>query len=586
MIRILVADDDKFIRRTLCTYLKSESDIEIVATADNGKLALELIEELHPDLALLDIEMPEVDGLTVTKKVCQHFPETKAVLLSSYDDQKYVNKAIEAGAIGYLLKTITAEELSQAIRFLDKGYLQLAPGLSSKLSSKVPATIERTTTEAKLVIPSPRSLTFPPVYDRFTLRWHRFSKTSGILLLAFFGTVLTFANTIEHKVTVKAPALISYTSEPIPISTATAGTIRSFKVDLNQEVEAGEIIATLDDSQLQAQKRQFHENIKYLLKQLSLIDVQIRNLNLQIDLKQRALERNSLLPKVNLNLERPKNLSKTALNQKEIKQAQAKIKSAQQELELYLQMANKGAISQLQLEKKEASFKEAKDKLAKLKRSQILSNPTSNARLAHTKEELVETRAESEAILAALNREKEAITEKKKVIEDRIGISRQEIQKINSSFQKTILRAPIAGIVQKLNLSKQEQIVNPGDSVAQIVPMKSNLIVTTLVSSEEIDKVKIGQIARFSFPDCSSPLQKNFEGTVSSISPNVSKIQKEEDTRIEDRIYQVTIKPKQDIWQTESRKCMIEAGMEGKAEIVTKIETYLRFFLRKTMFFD
>ena len=133
MIRLLVADDQNLIRHALQVYLETEQDLEVVGSAEDGTTTLEQIEALSPDVVLLDIEMPGMDGLSTTQIICQKFPKTKVLVLSSHDDEYYINKALKMGAKGYLLKNTAAEDLANVIRSVHKGYFQLGPGLSDKL---------------------------------------------------------------------------------------------------------------------------------------------------------------------------------------------------------------------------------------------------------------------------------------------------------------------------------------------------------------------------------------------------------------------------------------------------------------------
>ena len=133
MIRLLVADDQNLIRHALQVYLETEKDLEVVGSAQDGNTTLEQIEALNPDVVLLDIEMPGMNGLNTTQIICQKFPKTKVLVLSSHDDEYYINQALKMGAKGYLLKNTAAEDLANVIRSVHKGYFQLGPGLSDKL---------------------------------------------------------------------------------------------------------------------------------------------------------------------------------------------------------------------------------------------------------------------------------------------------------------------------------------------------------------------------------------------------------------------------------------------------------------------
>ena len=137
MIRLLVADDQNLIRHALQVYLETEKDLEVVGSAQDGQTTIEQIEALNPDVVLLDIEMPGMNGLNTTQIICHKFPETKVLVLSSHDDEYYVSQALKMGAKGYLLKNTAAEDLANVIRSVHKGYFQLGPGLSEKLAGNL-----------------------------------------------------------------------------------------------------------------------------------------------------------------------------------------------------------------------------------------------------------------------------------------------------------------------------------------------------------------------------------------------------------------------------------------------------------------
>ena len=135
MIKILIVDDQNFTRQALQAILEGESDFEVVGKANNGRQAFDLMAEVIPDIIIVDLEMPEMDGLTLTQKVRQSFPQIKVIILSGSDDDKNINSAVEAGARGYLLKSTSAQEIVDTIRAVQRGYFQLGPGLFEKLLS-------------------------------------------------------------------------------------------------------------------------------------------------------------------------------------------------------------------------------------------------------------------------------------------------------------------------------------------------------------------------------------------------------------------------------------------------------------------
>ena len=135
MIRVLLADDQSIVREGLASLLQTKPDIEVIAEAENGKIAIMRSLELKPDVVLMDIRMPIMDGIAAIRALTQQAPEIKVLVLTTFDDDEYVTQAMACGAKGYLLKDTPSEELAQAIRSIYKGYTQLGPGLWEKVNA-------------------------------------------------------------------------------------------------------------------------------------------------------------------------------------------------------------------------------------------------------------------------------------------------------------------------------------------------------------------------------------------------------------------------------------------------------------------
>jgi len=138
MIRLVLVDDQHLIRQGLKALLELEPDLQVVGEAENGQAAMHLLQNLQPDVILMDVRMPVMDGVAATREITQHFPQIKVLVLTTFDDDQYVAAALRNGVIGYLLKDTPSEELAAAIRAVDKGYTQLGPGLVEKILAKVP----------------------------------------------------------------------------------------------------------------------------------------------------------------------------------------------------------------------------------------------------------------------------------------------------------------------------------------------------------------------------------------------------------------------------------------------------------------
>ena len=137
MINVLVVDDQDLTHKLLETYIKPEPDINIVGFANDGQTAIEKVQNLSPDVVLMDVEMPILDGLTATEIIAKNFDATKVLILTVHDNQQHLVKALRIGAKGYLLKTTSAQELATAIRYVNKGYFQLSLELIEKYLQKI-----------------------------------------------------------------------------------------------------------------------------------------------------------------------------------------------------------------------------------------------------------------------------------------------------------------------------------------------------------------------------------------------------------------------------------------------------------------
>jgi two-component system, NarL family, response regulator LiaR len=138
-IRVLITDDHGVVRQGLRMFLSLDPDIEVVGEAENGEVALNMARELHPDVILMDLLMPVMDGIEATEAIRAEMPEVEVVALTSVLEDASVTGAVKAGAIGYLLKDTQAEELHRAIRGAAEGRVQLAPEAAAKLMREVRA---------------------------------------------------------------------------------------------------------------------------------------------------------------------------------------------------------------------------------------------------------------------------------------------------------------------------------------------------------------------------------------------------------------------------------------------------------------
>lgn len=137
MIRLLLADDQTLFRQGLADLLAMEDDLEVLGQASDGQEAINLAQSLQPDIILMDVRMPICDGVVATHKIHQQFPWIRILVLTTFDEDEYIWRSLQAGALGYLLKSSTAVQIAIAIRSLYEGQSQLGPTIATKLFARL-----------------------------------------------------------------------------------------------------------------------------------------------------------------------------------------------------------------------------------------------------------------------------------------------------------------------------------------------------------------------------------------------------------------------------------------------------------------
>jgi DNA-binding NarL/FixJ family response regulator len=137
MIRLLLADDQPQFRQGLAALLSLEPETEVVGQAAHGREAIALTEQLQPDVILMDVRMPVCNGVVATREIHQRFPWIRILMLTTFDEDEYIWESLQAGALGYLLKSTPSGQLAAAIRTLHQGYSQLGPTIAPKVFSQI-----------------------------------------------------------------------------------------------------------------------------------------------------------------------------------------------------------------------------------------------------------------------------------------------------------------------------------------------------------------------------------------------------------------------------------------------------------------
>lgn len=202
-IRIVLADDHPLTRAGIAEFLRRESSLELLGEAEDGLRAWQLIQDLKPDVALLDIRMPGLDGVSVAQKVKEAGLPTATIMLTSYDAQQYVMASLRAGARGFVLKTVSPKELTAAIATVARGGLYLDPEVASVMGERDFDPEQLSTREREVLVLAAKGLSSKEVAGKLfiserTVQTHLASiydklgsknKTEALLLALKYGVV-------------------------------------------------------------------------------------------------------------------------------------------------------------------------------------------------------------------------------------------------------------------------------------------------------------------------------------------------------------------------------------------------------------
>jgi len=356
-------------------------------------------------------------------------------------------------------------------------------------------------------------------------------------------------------------------------------------VKVYQVVQQGQAIAYLDDSRLQTQKRQLQSSIQQTQRQLDQINAQAKAVQSQIAAETLASGRGVAAAEAELRQNQRQHQERQTTTQADVREAEAAVKLAREELARYQELANTGAVAQLQISEKAAALETA---LARLQRTQATLNPSA-ASVEIATERVAQERARGASTLATLNKEQEALIQQKVKLQNDLTRDRQELQQIETELTHSVIRVPITGTIQQLNLRNTDQLVQAGDLIAQIAPSSVPLVVKALVSPQDIGRVEMGQPVKIKVSGCPYPDYGTLAGIVMAISPDAAaplsptatpSVQDMPHPRPDAR-YEVTIQSQARFLGSNDQPCHLQAGMDGNADIVTRKETVLLFFLRK-----
>lgn len=411
----------------------------------------------------------------------------------------------------------------------------------------------------------------PPISPWITL--------GGIVFVILFSIAFFIASILKFKITVKAPAVIRPEGELRIIQSALQGTIKQVAVKENQVLKKGDVVAYLDDSRLQTTARQILGDIHRAKQQLIQINTQLLALDRQIvaesDLRDRSINASEASLEESQRRYRELKIS----TQADLDEAFASHNLAREELVRYQQLEKGGAIALLQVKEKEAELEATR---ARMRRFKSAIDPT-NAEVVRAQEQIAQERARGQVTLAHLYQQREHLLRSRIEILNQHYQTQQHLQQLNANLAQTVVRAPNDGVLLQLHLRNSGQVVQAGETIGQIAPLKASLTIKARISAQDINKIEIGQAVQMRVSACPYTEYGTLQGKVSNISADA--ISKERTETGSDGpltpFYQVIVRPDTRFVGSVGHQCSLQLGMEGSAEIISHEETVLQFILKK-----
>ncbi|NJK57702.1 MAG: response regulator [Pleurocapsa sp. SU_5_0] len=618
-IKIALVDDSNLIRETLHNYLAPQPDFQIVGSFDNAQTALKQIKTLSPDIVLMDIEMPGMDGISATRAIAEQFSQIKVIILSSHDEQLYLEEVLSAGAKGYLVKTTPVEELAHSIRFVQKGYLQFSPELLSKLESvaAIAPLIQSSTPSSSEIILSRPSQIQPDwssqtkeLIDALPQVW-----TRGLLyfLAIFTAIALPWAMFSQVDETGKAIGRLEPSGKTFILDAPVAGTVANINVQTGDVVEAGQSLLELESNlasselqQLQAKlagQQNQRNQLELLKKQLLLAvntqsqETQSQKLEKQAQVAQ--AQQQLQFSQTSYNSQRSGKLAQInqakqnfVYTQTAVNSTQKVLTKAQTEIERYRQAVEQGVISEVQLveqenliaekqqafDKAQSEFQQAKLRLGEQQNSYAQVIRQAESAIAKAQLQLQQQKKGDRTLtytgkLAVLkSREQLKNTESEiATLATEIAQSQSEIALAQYKLKQTVLKAPVKGTVFDLPIQKPGDVLQPGDKVAEIAPEDSPLVVIAQMATAESGSLAKGMPVKLKFD--AYPFQDYgiVTGKLTGISPT-SKQGKV-------AIYNLEIKLERDCLPTANKCIALRPGDTATAEVIVRQRRIIDFIL-------
>jgi hemolysin D len=598
-IRILIVDDQNFVRKMLQYSLESQLDLEVVGTANSGQDAFDQIGQLHPDIALVDIEMPGMNGLTITRTISEQYGHTKVLVISSHDDDSYIRDALQAGAKGYLLKNTPPEELAHAIRFVQRGYLQLGPGLFEKLEEypyalksspplekPVPIQPPANAQSEAIALPNNTAIEAQPLdldwsaatHDTLNTLPKLWSRGLLYLTLAFTAILLPWASLSQVDEVGTAQGRLEPKGNTIRLDAPVAGTVATISVREGQVIQKGQPLMALQSEIVNADLQQAQVKLEGLLNRKTQLIAIKSQLESSFSTAQQQVQ------------------AQAASQQATIDKVRKQQNSLQDSLSLIQNLLEKDRSKVLQLSSLSEQGAIPRSQADDAERIMIQNNQ----QLQKTQTEIQQAQAEvqkqqreyqrimRDGELSLIDKTKQVNELESQIIDaqSEAGQTRNLIKSLQYQRQQRMLYSPANGTLFQLLIQQPGAVVQPGQAIAQIAPKSARLVFRAQIDNRETGSLRVGLPAKLKFD--AYPFQDYgiIQGKVNWISPTSTMSTSETPSsskptatpNVQNR-FTVEIELAQTAVQSRGKAIALKAGQTATAEIITRRRRVLDLFL-------
>ncbi len=572
-IRVLLVDDQSFARRFIHRSLEEDPNLNIIGSVDNGQDAIAQVEELKPDVVLIDLEMPEMNGITATEIIVQRFPECKVLILSSHETSDYLQKALRAGAKGYLIKGSPAKELTNAIHSIYQGYSQLSPGLLERvLTPEVEIVTDDEELESNALAESEWAESTRETID--TLPRVSLRAIFYILLFLLAGLIPWTALTKVDEVGT-AKGKLEPQGRVVDLGASVDGKVVAISVREGEQVEVNQQIMELDSEAVNAELQQQQQKLQGQQNQINQLEL-LKNqqvLALRTERQQnqaRELEKEALIEQAQ---------EAIAASQSDYQTAKIRYGAAQEKVPRYRQAYNQGALSKDVLLEAQHLAEEYQENI-KQTRAEIERSRSALKEQQRGLNSLIHTNN-----LAILKSQEEYKATEQQIITIKADLAQTQslISGLEYQMQQRIIYAPIDGTVFQLPIKQPGAVVRVGQMVTQIAPQGSPLVFRGKMSSTDSGFLKVGMPVKVKFDAYPFQDYDIVPGRLSWISPD-SRISSDANNsqgspQPVQEFYEVEIELERNYVQNHERKVTLTPGQTATADVVIRQRRIADIFL-------